>query len=150
MTLLYKFIASVLCQCFSCFCFFLLRWQYKHAIVEAGYRNDTRLRKPQSKKLPLWDRVIFWEMCKNAKRNHKAVWIYFGFNLAVSLAWVFSPVLGIICICCMDFDKLIMWELGYPLYALAGMTLLQFPFDLAYLPSVRKRYPLGDKYKKEK
>ena len=148
MTLFYKLIVSLLCQCFACLFFGMLRGHNKHAIVEAGYRNDTRLRKPQSKKLPLWNRIIFWEMCKSAKRNHKTVWIYFGFNLAVCLAWAFSPILAIVCICCMDLRSLFLWELGYSLNILVLVTLIQFPFDLTYLPSVQKRYRQDDKQKK--
>ena len=146
--LLYKFLASIACQCFACFFFYLLRRHNKHAIVETGYRNDTRLRKPQSKKLPLWNRVIFWEMCNSAKRNHKAVWIYFGFNLVVCLAWTFSPVLAIICIFCMNLDALIIWELGYALAVLLLTTLIQFPVDLTFLPSEQKRYRMSNKQKK--
>ena len=148
MTFLIKLFVSLLCQCYGCFLFYLLRGHHKAAIVEAGYRSQTLLRKPQSKKLPLWDRILYWNLSKKAKKNHKAVWIYFTFNAVLCLAWTFSPILGMICLFSMDLNDLSLWQLGYPLAVLFIMTLMQFPFDLTYLPSVQKRYRMDNTKKK--
>lgn len=149
MTLFYNILTSVLCLCLSSYLFYYVRIWNKSAIVEAGYRNNSRLNKPENRKLPVWNRVLFWDLCKNAKRGHKPVWIYFVCNLILCLGWAVSPVIFLICICLMDFRELIMWELGYTFGILFLITLLRIPLDLIYLPSEQKRYGIGDKKRKK-
>lgn len=147
-TLLYKLLASLFCFGFACFLFHMLRRMNKNAIVELGYRSQTHLRKPQNGKLPFWDRVLYWSLCKNAKRNIGQVRLYFGCNILTCLLWAFSPVLCILCICYMDLRNLILWELGYTLGSLFLIILVRFPLDLMFLSSERKRYGLDNKQKK--
>lgn len=147
MDLLCKIIVSVLCSLLFWLFFRLQRHAHKDSIVEAGYRNDTCLRKPQSKKLPLWDRLLYWDLCKNARRNHKAVWFYFGCNAVLCAAWIFYPVLCLLCICFADLRSLLLWELEYPIGIFFILTIVEFPADLTYLPSERKRHGLDKKKK---
>ena len=147
--LLYKLLVSFFCQGFTWFLFSMLRGMNKSAIVEVGYRSQNHLRKPQSRKLPLWDRALYWSLCKNAKQNPGQAWLYFGCNILTCLAWAFSPVLCILCIFYMDLRNLILWELGYTLGSLFLIVLIRFPLDLMFLPSERKRYGLDNKQKKK-
>lgn len=149
LTLLYKLLASLFCFGFTCFLFYVFHRMNKSAIVELGYRSQTHLRKPQSKKLPLWDRVLYWHLCKDAKQKHGEVWLYFGCNVLTCLLWAFSPVLCILCICYMDLRNLILRELGYTLGCLFLIILVRFSLDLMFLPSERKRYGLDHKQKKK-
>lgn len=147
-TFLYKLLASLFCQVFACFLFYMLRSMNKSAIVEVGYRSQTCFHKPQSSKPSVWDRVFYWNLCKKAKRNFGQVWLYFSCNALTCFAWGFSPVLCILCICCMDLRNLILWELGYILGSLFLITLVRFLLDLMFLPSERKRYGMDNKQKK--
>lgn len=147
MILICKIITSVLCVCVNGLLFYFLRMWNKSAIVEVGYRNN-RFNKPADKKLPIWNRIFYWELCKKAKRNHSTVWYYFVCNFVLCFAWAFFPLLCIFCICFMDLRNLLLWELGYTIGILFGITIVRIPLDLIYLPSEQKRYGIEKKQNK--
>ena len=149
MMIIYKTIASVLCVCINGLLFYILRIWNKSAIVEVGYRNHNRFNKSESQELPIWNRILYWELCKKAKHNHLPVWIYFGCNLVLCLAWAFFPFLCSFCICFTNLRKLLLWELGYTIGILFAITIVRIPLDLIYLPSEQKRYGIGDKKRKK-
>ena len=147
MGFLLKVIIGLLCEGITYFLFYQFHSCERAAIIEAGYRNNNKLYKPESKDLPFWNRLLYWNLCKQAKRNPAAVWFYFVCNLVVCLGWLISAIVCIICIFTKEIRDMLLYQLEYMISAFFIWGLVHFVPDLFFLPSEQKRYGLNKKKK---
>ena len=148
MDFLLKVIVSLLCECVTCFLFYQFHSCERAAIIESGYRNNSKLFKPEPQNLPFWNRLLYWNLCKLAKRNYAAVWFYFACNLVICLCWIISIIVCAICIFTMEMRDMLLYQLKYTIVAVFIWGLVHFIPDLFFLPSEQKRYGLNKSKKK--
>lgn len=136
---------GLLCEVITLFIISIFHTVEKKNIIELGYQEKNKQRKSIKHKLPLWNALLYWDLCKNAKYNKKAVWVYFFCNLIVCLCAVISFFLsGIIIYICKTRDVWF-YLLGYAVLVIYIWAIPHFVLDLFFLPSVRKRYNMKSK-----
>lgn len=114
-------------------------------IIEVGYRSQSKKYKKPNEKLPLWDRVLHWSLCKEAKIKTKAVWIYFSLNLFLVVAAVISIVFASILVIFYEYKEVLLNLLKYYMFVFLIWGIAHFVFDLLFLPSEQKRYGINSK-----
>lgn len=119
-------------------------------IIEVGYRSQSKKYKKLSKKLPLWDRVLHWNLCKEAKIKTKAVWIYFSLNLFLVVAAIVSIVYASILVILYEYKEVLLNLLKYYMFVFLVWGIAHFILDLLFLPSEQRRYGINSKKNNKK
>ena len=126
--------------CLSFAFYYLMHFVDGHSIVEVGYRSQQMYNKAlrRAKGQPYWDYLSYWTLCKNAKKNQKAVWIFFAIHLIPLFA---SPVSVILWPIMLFFDPKAMFgaQMGFAWVVFFIHTGIHMVIDDKYLPSERKR-----------
>ena len=143
-------VGCVLCEIITLLFVCLLHFVERHYIIELGYRTLDRQFKPQSNRLPLWDRLLYWSLCKNAKLKSRVLWIYFTSNVIVILCGFLSIPLCLYLVTNCELKWVIFGNLGFWEALFFGWGIPHFFLDLAYIPSVRKRYRMNSPKKRHK
>lgn len=140
MGLLVNAIIGFLYLCVSFAIYFYMHMIDGHSIVEAGYRSQQMYKKirHRAKGQSYWDFLSYWSLCKNAKKNQKAVWIFFSIHL---LPLVASPVSIILwpAMLFSDLETQFYVQLCFVWAVLDIHTVCHIVVDDKYLPSERKR-----------
>ena len=118
------------------------------AIIELGYRSKSKMYKKPDNRLPLWDRVLHWSLCKEAKQFKASVWVYFAFNLFIVAAAIGSVILACVLLFTADLRSLLLCHLKYLFAVIIIHTGIRFFPDLFLLPSEQKRYGITKEKKK--
>ena len=142
-----KVITGLLCESITFFFFYQFHSYERAAIIESGYCNNNKLYKPEPNHLPFWNRLLYWDLCKQTRHNPAAVWFYFVCNLIVCLGWIISVVVCIFCVFTMEIRDILLHQLGYMIGAFFIWGIVHFIADLLFLPSVQKRYNFNKKKK---
>ena len=111
-------------------------------IVEIGYRSSSakkRIRQRMSGQAR-WDYYTYWSLCKNAKKNHKAVWLYFGIHLVLCFAFVLSILMWIIALFWNNWRHAILAQLIPCISSIMIWGLIHMMVDKEHLPSEQLRY----------
>lgn len=143
---LIKILVGIVCELMG----LLFLWasiQGKRAdIIELGYRSQ-KIRYKKEEKLPLWDKLIHWSLCKNAKINTKIIWLYFLLNFCLVIIAVFSVISLVVCMLCFEIKEVLIYQLQFFLYTLLPWEIISFYLDIFFLPSEQKRHGLKSKQK---
>lgn len=146
--LLINLLVGIVCELIGLFVLWIFVDVMKSNIIELGYRSQKLRYKKEKNNLPLWDRMIHWSLCKNAKINTKIVWLYFIMNLYLVMVSVCSAVSLVVFILCFETKQLLLYQLQFLFYPLFPWGIVLFFLDIFLLPSEQKRYGLENKHKK--
>jgi len=127
-------------------CELLTLWVFKHfhqvdrsCIIELGYRSSSKNFKKPSKSTPLWDRILHWSLCKEAKKMKASVWLYFLCNLIVVIAAIGSVILACVLIFFAEIREILLYQLMCLFGTVFVWIGLHFFLDIFLLPSEQKR-----------
>lgn len=146
-----RIVVGIIVQGINMFFYALFHKMERGNICEIGYRLREKRNPMPPKMQTLWDRLLYWNLCKNARFDRRIVWIYFSLNILTIVGAVISVVLAIFITMYVDkFSDVILYQLGYFVTFLEIWALLHFVIDIFFLPSERKRYGWAGKKQKRK
>lgn len=120
-------------------------------IVEIGYRSPLPAKYViHNQTRSFVDRLIYWNLCRCAKKNSRNVWVYFAMNLLVHISSIVSTVLFVHCLFKENTREVFRMQMGWLLYAIMFIFTLHFFLDIGLVPSVQKKYGINQGKKKNK
>ena len=144
-----RIVVGMIAQVIFMFFYALFHKMERGSICEIGYRLREKRNPNPPKVETLCDRLLYWNLCKNARFDIRIVWIYFSLNVFVIVGAIISVVLAVAITIYVDkLSEAILYQLGYFVTFLEIWALLHFAIDIFCLPSVRKRYGWTDKKRK--
>lgn len=139
MNKLSTFLLSSMCLAISWLIFGVLHYIDGADICEIGYRNCHPKYKSNQNLSIGGDKLLYWSLCKNAKRNRKVIWLYFGMNAFLIICAVISFVLWVVMHVSSSWHEIVKTQVGFLMAAIILHTAAHFVLDLLFLPSERKR-----------
>ena len=111
-------------------------------IVEIGYRSTLPAKKVIRKQSGSFvNRLFYWSLCKNAKKNTRDVWVYFVMNILSYIAALVSICLFVLCLIKeKDIWNGLYVQMKWFIYSLMFIGGLHFFLDIGLVPSVQKKY----------
>lgn len=134
-----------LCEIVALFIFAACHRFERYSIVELGYRSVDRKYKVDDRKLKWFDRIFFWNLCKNRKLRTRAVWVYFAMNLFLCVGMLISVPVYLYLAFETETRMMFLYWGAYTMAVLYLWAIPHFVLDLVFLPSVRKRYKIKKK-----
>ena len=120
--------------------YFFLHRNEGSIIVEIGYRSPfTEKHVISTNSTSFWDKLIYWNLCCNAKKNKREVWVFFGINLLACVATIVSFGILIWCLCKETAYDAFGIQIGWGFYSFLFLWCFHLFLDPALVPSERKR-----------
>lgn len=138
------------------FCLSLVGYRFIHryegeVIVEIGYRSPLPAKTVLRNQIDTFlNRVFYWSLCKNAKKNTRGVWVYFVMNIFSHITALISTILFVLCLIKeRNIIEGLRVQMGWFLYAVMFIVGLHFFLDIGLVPSVQKKYGIKKGKKKK-
>lgn len=140
MEVLLKLLVTLACELLTLWMFRLFNQLERKSIIELGYRSSSKAHKKPDKSLPLWDRILHWSLCKEAKKFKASVWLYFSCNLLVVAAAIGSVILACVLLFFELIREVILYQLTYMIVSVLVWAGIHLLLDAFFLPSEQERH----------
>lgn len=149
MNLLVRILFCILWYGISLIAYNWIHWYEGEIIVEIGYRSPLPSKTViRNQSHSFADKLVYWNLCRCAKKNSRNVWVYFIMNILAYITAVVSTILFAQCLFMENMREAFRMQMGWLLYAIMFIFALHFFLDISLVPSVQKKY--GIKYSKKK
>lgn len=150
MRFLLNLLVAIACELVTLWLFYLLSQCNRANIIELGYRSESKRHKKENPNKPLWDRILHWSLCKEAKVSKSYVWIFFSLNLLLVIGAIVSVINACVLLFLVETRELLLYQLKFMFAVFFIVEIGSFFPSIFLLPSVQERYGIKSKKKAQK